>query len=85
MLAAPPTLESAGVTGTATLLVKTNSIWVYQVDDTLKTQIAQQSVGKTQSDARSFLLHLHAGIQDVTFALQGFGGKLPMDAHAIRV
>lgn len=85
MLAAPPTLESAGVTGTATLLVKTNSIWVYQVDDALKTQIAQQMVGKTQSDARSLLLHLHAGIQDVTFALQGFGSKLPTDARAIRV
>lgn len=85
MLAAPPTLESAGVTGTATLLVKTNSIWVYQVDDALKTQVAQQSVGKTQSDARSLLLHLHAGIQDMTFALQGFGSKLPMDARAIRV
>ena len=85
MLAAPPTLESAFDTGIAALQVKANSIWVYQVNDALKAQIAQQIVGKTQSDARSLLLHLHAGIQEVTFALQGFGGKLPTDAHAIRV
>jgi hypothetical protein len=84
MLAAPPVFESSAA-GTATLGVKTNSIWVYQVDDALKAQVVQQSVGKTQSDARSLLLHLHAGIQDVTFALQGFGSKLPTDAHTIRV
>jgi hypothetical protein len=84
MLAAPPTFQSTAGTG-ATLLVKTNSIWVYQVDDVLKAQVSRQIVGKTQSDARGLLLHLHADIQAVTFGLQGFGSKLPTDARAIHV
>jgi hypothetical protein len=85
LLAVPPTLGSVYVAGTATLLVSTKSIWVYQVDEAFKAQVAQQSVGKTPADARSLLLHLHAGIQEVTFALQGFGSKLPADARAVHI
>ncbi len=86
MLASPPTFKSTDAAqGTATLQVKANSIWAYQVSETLKAMIARQIVGKSSSDARNLVLHMYPGIQDVTIALQGFGSKLPTDAHTIRV
>jgi hypothetical protein len=84
MLVDTPVFQSSDAAkGTATLMVNTNSIWAYQVDDTLKAKMAQEIVGQSPSDGRSALLQKNPGIQDATVALQGFGSKLPSDARAI--
>lgn len=70
---------------TVTVSVNAKSIWVYQVDADQKAKIAQQIVGISPSDAKKRVLPMYKDIQDVTFALQGFGSKLPTDASAVHV
>jgi hypothetical protein len=86
MLTDTPLFQSSDATqGTAALSVNANSIWVYQVDDTLKAKITQQTVGQSPSDAQSALLQMYTDLQDVTVALQGFGSKIPNDTGAIHI
>jgi hypothetical protein len=68
---------------TATIAVKARSIWAYQVDATLKARIAREILGKTQEDARALVLN-QKDIEDVRFALEGFGGKLPTEESDIQ-
>ena len=71
---------------TAEVSVKANSMWMYQVDNVQKARIAQEIVGQSTDDARNLLLSKEKDfLQDVTISLQGFGAKLPEDAHAIQV
>jgi hypothetical protein len=85
LIADSPVYESTDASQqTATIAVKARSIWAYQVDAGHKSSIAQEILGKTQDDARDLVLSNEKDIQDVRFALQGFGGKLPTDANAIQ-
>ncbi|HEY7349873.1 MAG TPA: hypothetical protein VH599_16265 [Ktedonobacterales bacterium] len=85
MLASTPVFATTdAVQQTATLRVDANSIWAYQLDDNDKAMMAEEIVEQTPDAAKVLLLAKFSSIiQDVTFALQGFGGKLPTDAGAI--
>jgi hypothetical protein len=87
MIASPPVFSSIDTNQmTVTLQVKANSIWAYQADTADQARMAQQVVGKTQEDAKALLLNSFSNsIQDVKFALEGFGNQLPTDASAIHV
>jgi hypothetical protein len=63
-----------------------NSIWAYHLDEAVKARMANLIAGETTEEAKTLLLDQYAGrLADVTFTLQGFGGKLPTEAGAIHL
>jgi hypothetical protein len=87
MIAGAPVFSATDASRqTVTLQVKANSIWAYRADQGDQARMAEQIVGQTTDDAKALLLDTYSGrIHDVIFALEGFGGKLPTDARAIRI